>query len=266
MAKTKQKVQAEAAELQESVQQIFLAGLGALAKAEDEGSKLFKKLVKRGEQYDGPGAEQAAEVRGQLEKGITQLKQRADAVQKQADETARKTRGSVDEQVTRAKRGLDSFVDGFEDRLEKAVTAALHGLGVPTRDEFKALETHLNRLGRNLDAARRERSVEQKAEPNIQAVAVGGGWYAIHVYDLVVDKVQGEEAAAQRVEQLRAQDFPTASNAPAEGTPADTPQEITVEATGGGWYEIHVNGVAVDKVQGKKAAEAAVRRLEQQSA
>ena len=41
--------------VKESVQSVFLAGLGALSLAEEEGSKLFKKLVKKGEKVDLPG-------------------------------------------------------------------------------------------------------------------------------------------------------------------------------------------------------------------
>ena len=39
----------------ESAHRIWLAGLGALAKAEEEGSKLFKNLVREGERYETAG-------------------------------------------------------------------------------------------------------------------------------------------------------------------------------------------------------------------
>lgn len=259
MAKTKQ-IKEDALqqkqELQESAQRIFLAGLGALSKAEEEGSRLFKKLVKKGEQYDGPGVEQAEAVRAQLESGITQLRRRATEVQEEADKQARKAREAMDGQVSRARQGLDSLVEGLEDRIEQAVTVALRGLGVPTRDEIDALQKSLRQLSKNLDAAKRERQVEHASVPDIEARSVGGGWYEVRVHGLVVDKVQGEEAAAQRVEGLRAQDFSTG---------AREAQAVTAEATGGGWYEIRVDGVVVDKVQGRRAADAAVTRLEGQA-
>lgn len=253
---TKDKSTAAAQELQESAQRIFLAGLGALSKAEEEGSKFFKRLVERGEAYDGPGADQARLIREQLESSLEALRRRTTEVQQEADKTAKKARKVVDEQVSRARQGLDSLLEGLEARIEQAVTATLHGLGVPTRDEFEELQKSLNQLARQLDAARRERQVAEASTPDIEARAAGGGWYEIRVHGLVVDKVQGEEAAAARVEELRAQDF---STGPKQAS------TITAEPTGGGWYEVKVDGVVVDKVQGRKAADAAIRRLEAQA-
>src|SRR5690606_4656825 len=41
---------------------------------------------------------------------------------------------------------------------------------------------------------------------------------------------------------------------------------FTMEAVGGGWYEIAVDGVVVEKVQGKDEAEVALARLAEQKA
>ena len=68
--------------LRESVEQVWLAGLGALALTEEEGSKLFKTLVKRGE-----GFERTAKK--QLQKAV--------ATAKEAPGTA----------LTRIEQGLD---------------------------------------------------------------------------------------------------------------------------------------------------------------
>jgi poly(hydroxyalkanoate) granule-associated protein len=242
-------------ELRHSAQQIFLAGLGALSKAEEEGTKLFSKLVKKGQSYDGPGSEQARQIRQQIELQLDELAERAAEVQKDADKQAGKVKRAVDDQMSRARAGVDNVLEGIEDRIEKAVTTALHGLGVPTRDEFNRLEESLSRLAKNLDAARRERKVQQASAPDIEARATGNGWYEVRVHGVVVDKVRGEEAATARVKELRAQDFSAGSQA----------GEVSIEATGGGWYEVRVDGVAVDKVQGRRAADAAVTRLEQQA-
>jgi len=248
MAKNKQ-----TQELQESAQQIFLAGLGALAKAEEESSKLFQKLVKRGKDYNGPGAEQAEAIRGQLESRLKEVRKGAQEAQKQADRQAKKARGTMNDQVDRARQGFESVLDEMEGQLETVVTRALKGLGVPTRDEFAELQKSLRQLSKNIDAARREREIEEAAAPAVDATSVGGGWYEIRVHGMVVDRVRGEKEAADRVEKLRAQDF------------GKTPPEsvsVTVDATGGGWYEVKVDGIVVDKVQGRRAAEATVSRLE----
>jgi polyhydroxyalkanoate synthesis regulator phasin len=243
-------------ELQESAQRIFLAGLGALSQAEKEGSKLFKKLVKKGEGYAGPGVEQVQTLREELDTRLDTLKKRASDVQHGADERASKAMNALDEQVSRARQGIDALVDGLEARVEQGVTAALHRIGVPTRDEFAELQKSLRQLSKNLDAAKRERQVVRDSVPDVEARASAGGWYEIRVHGLLVDRVQGEDAATRRVAELRAQDF---STGPQEA------REITTEATGGGWYEVKVDGVVVDKVQGRRAADAAIMRLQQQS-
>ena len=86
---TKQQDKDLATELQESARKVFLAGLGALSAAEDEGSKLFKELVKRGKKYTGPGARQVeglvSEVEAQLKKAQEQVGSVVDAAKKQAE-------------------------------------------------------------------------------------------------------------------------------------------------------------------------------------
>ena len=42
-------------ELKESARRVWLAGLGALAAAGEEGSKMFSRLVERGRDYEGKG-------------------------------------------------------------------------------------------------------------------------------------------------------------------------------------------------------------------
>ncbi len=250
MAKTKKQQQ----ELQETAQQIFLAGLGALSRAEEEGSKFFQKLVQRGQAYDGPGADQLDVLKHQVESAMMGLRDKAAKAQSEAESTAQKARKGVTEQLSKAKQGVGSVVETVEGRVESAVTAALGSLGVPTRAELEDLQKSLKQLARNLDEAKKERKIASASTPAVEAVATGGGWYEVRVHGLVVDKVRGDEAATARVEQLRAQDFPSSGS--------ETP-EVTIAATGGGWYEVLVDGVAVDKVQGRRAAEAAVKRIEQ---
>ncbi len=86
-------------EVKDSAHRIWLAGLGALATAEEEGSKLFARLVERGKGFEADGKENFAKAKKKAEK--------------------------VYEDVT--------------ETVDDKITAALHRLGVPTRDEIKRL-------------------------------------------------------------------------------------------------------------------------------
>ncbi len=53
-------------ELKDSVHKVWLAGLGAVAMAEEEGSKFLKNLVDKGEAYEARGKERFDEVKGKV--------------------------------------------------------------------------------------------------------------------------------------------------------------------------------------------------------
>ena len=64
-------------ELKTSAHRIWLAGLGAMAVAEEEGSKLFKSLVERGESYEGKGREELDRIRKAVEEVADSAKKTA---------------------------------------------------------------------------------------------------------------------------------------------------------------------------------------------
>lgn len=94
----------------QSAHQIWLAGLGAFAKAQSEGTKLFDSLVKEGEAIESRTRNVAS----------TQMK-----------EMGKKASGTWDklEQV-------------FEDRVSRS----LHRLGVPTHKEIQSLSKQVAEL------------------------------------------------------------------------------------------------------------------------
>ena len=99
-----------ASTVKESAHQIWLAGLGAFAKAQEEGGKVFEALVKEGE--------------------AIQAKTRK-AAENKVSEIAGKATGTWDrlEQV-------------FEDRVARA----LHSLGVPTKQDIQTLSKRVAEL------------------------------------------------------------------------------------------------------------------------
>lgn len=109
-------------EAKESAQRIWFAGLGALSAAEEEGSKLFHDLVKKGEGYD-------KELRAGIEK------------------TTRKAREEVKKIRGQAGKAFDRIGAGLDDQIG----LALGRMGVPTKKEIDTLTRKVERLTRTLD-------------------------------------------------------------------------------------------------------------------
>jgi len=119
--KKKRKAKAQGGDILASAHNIWLAGLGAVAAASEEGGKLFADLVERGK-----GVEvRLAEPMGRAGKS---LRGTVKDVQKRAGKTFKSIEGAVDEQVG----------------------VALGKIGVPTKDEVAALKRRIERLTRNL--------------------------------------------------------------------------------------------------------------------
>ncbi len=108
-------------DVKHSVNKIFMAGLGALSVAEEEGSKLFKSLVEKGEAYEGKRKEE-------FEQASSEVKEK------------------VEEAADRAKERAESTWNKVEDRVDEAVTGALGRLGVPSRDEIATLTRRVEEL------------------------------------------------------------------------------------------------------------------------
>ena len=178
-----------AGDVRDAVQKVFLAGLGALAVAEEEGSKVFKTLVKKGETVELPGlgAQRVQEIRKQLES-------RADQAQ-----------DAVEGRVKDARFVASETADKAEGRLHEAVAATMKRLGVPTRAEISELTASVERLTTHIDRLKEERTAAT-ASTEVTMEAVGGGWYEVRIGSVVVEKVQGRdeaEAAVTRVQEQR---------------------------------------------------------------
>ena len=93
-------------DLKESAQKIWLAGLGALAVAEEEGVRMFDSLVERGREWEGRGKERMDEARSRM----------------------------------------GHAVDDVEERVDERVSKVMHRLGVPTRDEIHRLTRKVEEL------------------------------------------------------------------------------------------------------------------------
>lgn len=120
-------------ELKDSVHRIWLAGLGALAAAEEEGSKLFSRLVERGRDV---------ESRGKVE--------------------VDKVKENVDKLKTKAENAVEGWGEKFDERL----AATLHRLGVPTRDEIRNLTQRVEELNAKVEQLKPRVTPAAAAEPS----------------------------------------------------------------------------------------------------
>jgi poly(hydroxyalkanoate) granule-associated protein len=134
--------------VRDSAQQIWLAGLGAFAKAHEEGGKVFESLVQEGEilhkKTRGVAEAKVAEVTGNVGRAASQFSSRA---QSAATET------------------WDKLEQVFEDR----VASSLKRIGVPTAAELDALTKRVNALAA-AKAAPRKRAGTKKAVAKKTAV------------------------------------------------------------------------------------------------
>ena len=108
-------------DLKDSANKVWLAGLGALASVGEEGGKLFDQLVKKGESFE-------PKVMSQVEKA----KDKFEVAKGKAEKAWTKLEGSIDDRVT----------------------AAIHRIGVPTRDEIKELSKRVAELTSKVEELR----------------------------------------------------------------------------------------------------------------
>lgn len=124
----------------ESAQQIWLAGLGAFAKTQQEGSKVFEALVKEG----------------------IGLQRRTQALaEKQVGEVAGKISGLAGQVGGQASQHWDRLEGIFEERVAKAMGR----LGVPSTAEMEALRGRVDALARAVDELSRSARAPARRAP-----------------------------------------------------------------------------------------------------
>ena len=113
--------------VRESAQQIWLAGLGAFAKAREDGSKVFETLVQEGRNLQAKTREIAGD---------------------RLDDVADR----VGEVTGRVSRQASESWDRLEQVFEQRVSRALVRLGLPTAEELAELSERVDRLAASVAA------------------------------------------------------------------------------------------------------------------
>ena len=112
--------------VKDSAQQIWLAGLGAFAKAQEEGSKVFDTLVKEGMSIQ---RKTQAAAEGKITEATSRLGDMASDLQ------------------SKAGNRWDKLENIFEDRVAKALSK----LGVPSAREVNALTERIDQLDKRIE-------------------------------------------------------------------------------------------------------------------
>ena len=127
-----------AAQVKDSAQQIWLAGMGAFAKAQAEGRQVFEALVKEGASLQKKTQSAAEERLGEVTNRMTNMA------------------GDVS---SRAGQQWDKLESIFEERTAKAMKR----LGVPSAKDIAALSARIDELGAKL--AKVSKSASKAAAP-----------------------------------------------------------------------------------------------------
>ena len=131
-----------ASTIRDSAQQIWLAGLGAFAKTQEEGAKVFEALVKEGKVLEG-------KTRRLAERKMSQMSS-------QWGKTA-----------TDATAKAAATWDKLEQVFENRVARALNRLGVPTNRDIEHLSKRVETLTasvQKLSGVRKPRAAARKAQ------------------------------------------------------------------------------------------------------
>ena len=126
-----------ASTVKESAQQIWLAGLGAFAKAQEEGGKVFDALVKEGESIQS------------------------------------KTRKMTDERIAQVAGKAAGTWDRLEQVFEDRVARALGSLGVPSKQDIERLSRRVVELSAAVQELTEGKAPPKAAARATRPVAAG---------------------------------------------------------------------------------------------
>lgn len=117
-----------AGKIKDSARQIWLAGLGAYTKAEEDAGRFFERLVHEGEELE-------SKTRGVVGKHVKSVENRVEDVRERATGTW----------------------DKLETLFDQRVSGALRRLGIPRRENIESLEERVRALEEEVSSLKRAR-------------------------------------------------------------------------------------------------------------
>lgn len=117
MSSTQEKLKSTTKDIQDSANQIWLAGLGAFSNAQEESEKIFDSLVKQGKEFES--------------KTSSNLRQQIQAAE-----------GRVQSIRNRANSSVEKLELVFEERVQQVLAK----LGVPSQNDLEVLNQKIEAL------------------------------------------------------------------------------------------------------------------------
>lgn len=176
--------------VKESAQQIWLAGLGAFAKAQEEGNKVFDALVKEGESIQS------------------------------------KTRQLTDAKIAQVAGKAAGTWDRLEQVFEDRVARALGSLGVPSRKDIDKLTKRVAELTAVVQELTEAKAAAQPAEQPVAAPVVKKAPARKRAAKPAAAKPAADEAAPAPAVKKPAAKKPAAKAAAPKEVPAVTPADV----------------------------------------
>ncbi len=130
---TKETTKGVLAEVKQYTRKAWLAGLGAYAKAGQEGYDYFKELVKTGETVEKDGKKL--------------VNKKMDAVNER-----------VDDLKNDAVQAVEGRLEQIENAFDQRVARALNRLGMPSRHDLDALSVRLEQLSALVEHAAKQKN------------------------------------------------------------------------------------------------------------
>lgn len=128
-------------DVRDFARQVWLAGLGAFARAQEEGGKVFDTLVQEGQAVDAQMKKTASAKTQQMKEGIEAVKDKVDEIRGQAA------------------GGWNKLEEVFQTRVARSLSR----LGVPTHDDIHQLLEQVELLTQNIQELSQAAELEAKA-------------------------------------------------------------------------------------------------------
>lgn len=119
--------------IQDSANNVLQVGLGALAKQQEDTTKIFEALVKQGQDIE-------SKTKGVVKQQLRTAEDRVEGVKKVAQETVTAVRGKA-----------HVSIDKLEGAVQDGVSQAIQNIGLITNEQVTKLNRRIDELERSLE-------------------------------------------------------------------------------------------------------------------